>query len=61
MFMSDVGGVECRRAWIFTIARHELGRWRRVGAVEDARLAAIVDHSDLYEALDELSDDQALA
>ena len=67
--------IEYPRAWIFTIARHELGRWRRVGevetpvadgfgfpeAVEDARLVAIVDHSDLYEALDELSDDEALA
>jgi len=63
------------RAWIFTIARHELGRWRRIGdletpvadnfgfpdSVEDVRLEAIAEHSDLYEALDELSDDEALA
>ena len=63
------------RAWIFTIARNELGRWRRAGeietpvaddfgfsqAVEDARLVAIAEHSDLYEALDALSDDEALA
>ncbi len=63
------------RAWIFTIARNELGRWRRLGeletpvaddfgfpqAVEDARLEAIAEHSDLYEALDSLSDDEALA
>jgi len=63
------------RAWIFTIARNELSRWRKAGeletpvandfgfpqAVEDTRLAAIAEHSDLYEALDTLSDDEALA
>lgn len=67
--------VQFPRAWIFTIARNELGRWRRAGevetlvsddfgfpqAAEDSRLVAIAEHSDLYEALDELSDDEALA
>lgn len=67
--------VEHPRAWIFTIARNELARWRKIGeletpvaddfgfpqAVEDARLEAIAEHSDLYEALDALSDDEALA
>ncbi|GEM_PF-5464307 len=67
--------VEYPRAWLFTIARNELSRWRRKGqletpvadglglsfVVEDERLNAIVDHADLYDALDHLSDDEALA
>lgn len=67
--------VEFPKAWVFTIARHELARWRKRGMVEtpasddvglampvaDSRLEAIVEYSDLYAALDELSDDEALA
>lgn len=67
--------VDHPRAWVFTIARNELIRWRKKGWVEtsasddvglalpvaDARLDAIVDHSDLYAALDSLSDDEAFA
>ncbi len=67
--------VEYPKAWIFTIARNELVRWRSKGSLEtpasddvglalpvaDSRLEAIVEHSDLYAALDELSDDEAFA
>ena len=67
--------VEHPRAWLFTIARRELGRWRERGELEtptaedlglsvpvaDERLEAIVEHSDLYSAIDSLSDDEALA
>jgi len=67
--------VDYPKAWVFTIARRELWRWRERGkletpvsddiglaiAIADERLEAIVDYSDLYAALDELSDDEALA
>lgn len=67
--------VEHPRAWLFTISRRELGRWRERGRLEtpmaddlglalpiaDERLEAIIEHSDLYAAMDALSDDEALA
>lgn len=67
--------VEHPRAWMFTIGRRELAKWRERGELEtptaddigltiqtpDERLEAIVEYSDLYAALDQLSDDEALA
>jgi RNA polymerase sigma factor (sigma-70 family) len=66
--------VEHPKAWLYTIAHRELARWRRSSMLEmpsaealglsveapPSRIDRIIEHADLYEALDELSDEDAL-
>ena len=66
--------IEHPKAWLYTIAHRELARWRKTSRVEvptaealglsteapPSRIDNIIEHADLYEALDELDDDDAL-
>ena len=66
--------VEHPKAWLYTIAHRELSRWRRTTRLElpsaeelglsveapPSRVDRIIEHADLYAALDELNDDDAL-
>ena len=66
--------VEHPKAWLYTIAHRELGRWRSSSKIEvpsaealglsveapASRVERIIEHADLYEALDQLDDDDAL-
>lgn len=66
--------IEHPKAWLYTIAHRELARWRATSRVEvptaesiglsveapPSRVDRIIEHADLYEALDEIDDDDAL-
>lgn len=66
--------IEHPKAWLYTIAHRELARWRATARVEvptaeamglsveapPSRLDRIIEHADLYEALDHIDDDDAL-
>jgi RNA polymerase sigma-70 factor, ECF subfamily len=66
--------IEHPKAWLYTIAHRELARWRKTAGVEvptaealglsveapPSRIDNIIEYADLYEALDELDDEDAL-